>query len=75
VTALATETAAPATAPATRPCSAFEWMVAFRYQRARKAPRSISVNAGFYFLGIVLGVAALIVVMAVMNGFRHDLME
>jgi lipoprotein-releasing system permease protein len=75
VTALATEAAAPATAPATRPFSAFEWMVAFRYLRARKAQRSISVIAGFSFLGIVLGVAALIVVMAVMNGFRHDLME
>ena len=69
-------TAAP-TAPtlATRPFSPFEWMVALRYLRARRAHGSISVIAGFSFLGIVLGVAALIVVMAVMNGFRHDLME
>ena len=50
-------------------------MVALRYLRARRAHGSISVIAGFSFLGIVLGVAALIVVMAVMNGFRHDLME
>ena len=50
-------------------------MVAFRYLRARNAQGSISVIAGFSFLGIVLGVAALIVVMAVMNGFRHDLMD
>ena len=50
-------------------------MVAFRYLRARNAQRSISVIAGFSFLGIVLGVAALIVVMSVMNGFRHDLMD
>ena len=42
--------------------------------RAR-AQRSISVIAGFSFAGIVLGVAALIVVMAVMNGFRLDLMD
>ena len=55
--------------------AAFEWMVAFRYLRARNAQKSISVIAGFSFLGIVLGVAALIVVMSVMNGFRHDLME
>ena len=50
-------------------------MVALRYLRARRAHGSISVIAGFSFLGIVLGVAALIVVMAVMNGFRHDLMD
>jgi lipoprotein-releasing system permease protein len=68
----ATEPARPA---ATRPFSAFEWMIALRYLRARRAQRSISVIAGFSFLGIVLGVAALIVVMAVMNGFRLDLMD
>jgi lipoprotein-releasing system permease protein len=60
---------------ATKPFSPFEWLVAFRYLRARNAQKSISVIAGFSFLGIVLGVAALIVVMSVMNGFRHDLME
>src|SRR3974390_3052971 len=59
----------------TRAFSRFEWMVAFRYLRARNAQKSISVIAGFSFLGIVLGVAALIVVMSVMNGFRHDLLE
>jgi len=75
VTAIALEAAVPEAAPATRAFSAFEWMVAFRYLRARNAQRSISVIAGFSFLGIVLGVAALIVVMAVMNGFRHDLMD
>jgi lipoprotein-releasing system permease protein len=62
-------------ARATRPFAPFEWMVAFRYLRARNAQKSISVIAGFSFVGIVLGVAALIVVMSVMNGFRHDLME
>ena len=69
------EAAVSAPAQATRPFAAFEWMVAFRYLRARNAQKSISVIAGFSFLGIVLGVAALIVVMSVMNGFRHDLME
>jgi lipoprotein-releasing system permease protein len=69
--------AAPAAAPPapTRPFSAFEWMVAFRYLRARRAHGSVSVIAGFSFAGIVLGVMALIVVMSVMNGFHHDLME
>ena len=60
---------------ATRPFSAFEWMVALRYLRARRSHGSISVIAGFSFAGIVLGVAALIVVMSVMNGFRHDLFD
>jgi len=72
MTASALEAAPPA---ATRPFSAFEWMVAFRYLRARRAHGSVSVIAGFSFAGIVLGVMALIVVMSVMNGFHHDLME
>jgi lipoprotein-releasing system permease protein len=67
--------AAASPSAATRPFAAFEWLVAFRYLRARRAQRSISVIAGFSFAGIVLGVAALIVVMAVMNGFRLDLMD
>jgi lipoprotein-releasing system permease protein len=76
MTAAALETdAAQPTPLATRPFSAFEWMIALRYLRARRAHGSISVIAGFSFLGIVLGVAALIVVMAVMNGFRHDLLD
>lgn len=66
---------APRAASPTRPFAPFEWMVAFRYLRARRTQRSISVIAGFSFAGIALGVAALIVVMAVMNGFRLDLMD
>jgi lipoprotein-releasing system permease protein len=75
VTASTLDAAASSRALATRPFSPFEWMVAFRYLRARNAQRSISVIAGFSFLGIVLGVAALIVVMSVMNGFRYELMD
>jgi lipoprotein-releasing system permease protein len=60
---------------ATLPFAPFEWMIALRYLRARRAHGSVSVIAGFSFAGIVLGVAALIVVMSVMNGFRHDLMD
>jgi lipoprotein-releasing system permease protein len=54
--------------------SGFEWGVAWRYLRARRRDGFISVIAGFSFLGILLGVATLIVVMAVMNGFRQELM-
>ena len=57
----------------TKPFSAFEWMLAGRYLRARRKEGFISVIAGFSFLGIMLGVATLIIVMAVMNGFRKDL--
>ena len=63
------------TAPAadTRPFSPFEWMLALRYLRARRKEGFISVIAGFSFLGILLGMATLIIVMAVMNGFRKEL--
>ena len=60
---------------ATRPFSAFEWMLSMRYLRARRKEGFISVIAGFSFLGIMLGVATLIIVMAVMNGFRTELLE
>ncbi|MEF3365127.1 lipoprotein-releasing ABC transporter permease subunit [Methylocystis sp. 9N] len=55
--------------------SAFERMVALRYLRARRADGFVSVIAGFSFLGIMLGVATLIVVTAVMNGFHRELMD
>ena len=74
-TALESGSSVIAVVSTTRPFSAFEWMIAFRYLRARRKQGSISVIAGFSFVGIVLGVMALIVVMAVMNGFRHDLMD
>jgi lipoprotein-releasing system permease protein len=53
--------------------NAFERMVAFRYLRARRKEGFISVITGFSLLGIALGVATLIIVMAVMNGFRQEL--
>src|SRR4051794_20783556 len=52
---------------------AFERMVAFRYLRARRQEGFVSVIAIFSLLGIALGVATLIIVMSVMNGFREDL--
>jgi lipoprotein-releasing system permease protein len=59
----------------TRPFSPFEWMLSLRYLRARRKEGFISVIAGFSFLGIMLGVATLIIVMAVMNGFRKELLD
>ncbi len=55
--------------------SAFERTVAMRYLRSRRREGFISVIAGFSLLGIALGVATLIIVMAVMNGFRHELLS
>jgi lipoprotein-releasing system permease protein len=60
---------------ATRPFARFEWMLSSRYLRARRREGFISVIAGFSFLGIMLGVATLIIVMAVMNGFRKELLD
>jgi len=59
----------------TRAFAPFEWMVALRYLRARRKEGFISVIAGFSFIGITLGVATLIIVMAVMNGFRQELFD
>ena len=59
----------------TRPFAPFEWMLSLRYLRSRRRDGFISVIAGFSFLGIMLGVATLIIVMAVMNGFRKELLD
>lgn len=63
------------TATGTAPFAPFEWMLATRYLRARRKEGFISVIAGFSFVGIMLGVATLIIVMAVMNGFRNQLFQ
>jgi len=52
----------------------FERLVALRYLRARRQEGLISVIAVFSLLGIALGVATLIIVMSVMNGFRQELL-
>ena len=55
--------------------SAYEIMVAARYLRARRTDGFISVIAWFSLIGIALGVATLIIVMSVMNGFRQELLQ
>ncbi|MEM6461048.1 MAG: lipoprotein-releasing ABC transporter permease subunit [Pseudomonadota bacterium] len=61
--------------PFAGPFCAFERMVAWRYLRSRRKEAFISVIAGISFVGIMLGVATLIIVMAVMNGFRGELID
>jgi len=68
------ETARPPGAP-TRPFAAFEWMIALRYLRAKRKERFVSVISVISLVGIALGVATLIIVMSVMNGFRHELLS
>jgi lipoprotein-releasing system permease protein len=55
--------------------SSFEWMIAARYLRAKRKESFISVISLFSLIGIALGVATLIIVMSVMNGFRVELLK
>ena len=57
------------------PFSRFEFMVAWRYLRARRADRFVSIIASLTLTGIALGVAALIVVTSVMNGFNTEIVN
>src|ERR1700753_2947603 len=63
---------ADAPSRATRPFAAFEWTVALRYLRPQDG--FISFISILSLIGIALAVASLIIVMSVMNGFRHDLL-
>src|SRR3954471_19681699 len=62
---------APAS-PSTAPFSGFEWLIAWRYLRARRREGGISVIAWYALIGVMLGVATLIIVQAVMIGFREE---
>lgn len=53
----------------------YERLLAWRYLKARKKEGFLSVTAAFAFIGIMLGVATLIIVLSVMNGFRSDLLD
>jgi len=55
--------------------SKLEFFIAFRYLKAKRREKFISITAFFSLIGIILGVATLIIVMSVMNGFRADLIE
>jgi lipoprotein-releasing system permease protein len=59
----------------TAPFAPFEWIIAGRYLRARRRGGGVSVVAFFSVLGIALGVATLIIVLSVMNGFRAELLS
>ena len=52
-----------------------ESFIAFRYLKSKRDERFISVSSLFSFIGITIGVATLIIVMSVMNGFRVELLN
>jgi lipoprotein-releasing system permease protein len=60
---------------ATRSFARFEWMLSMRYLRSQRREGFISFIAAISFLSLTIGVAALIIVMAVMNGFRKELLD
>ena len=69
------ETADPATPErGAGPFSAFEFLLAFRYLRARRKQGGVTLISIISFVGIMLAITALIAVMSVMNGFRHELL-
>jgi lipoprotein-releasing system permease protein len=55
-----------------RPFSRFEWMIAWRYLRARRSEGGVSVMTWISLVGIMLAVAALIITLAVRAGFRDE---
>ncbi len=59
----------------TAPFSRFEWMIAWRYLRARRAEGGVSVMTWISLIGITLAVAALIITLAVRTGFRQEFVD
>jgi lipoprotein-releasing system permease protein len=60
---------------ATPPFAAFEWMIAWRYLRARRAEGGVSVMTWISLIGITLAVFALIATLAVRAGFRAEFVD
>ena len=59
----------------TAPFAAFEWMIAWRYIRAKRAEGGVSVMTWVSLIGVTLAVFALIAVMAVRSGFRAEFVD
>ncbi len=55
-----------------KPFAGFEFLIAWRYLRARRAEGGVSVMTWISFLGVALAVAALIATLAVRSGFRYE---
>ncbi len=55
--------------------SPFEWTIAKRYMLPGRGEAFIALVAGISLVAVMLGVAALVIVMSVMNGFRAELLD
>lgn len=62
-------------AAAPQPFSSFEWMIAWRYLRARRAEGGVSTMTWISLIGITLAVFALIATLAVRSGFRAEFVD
>ncbi|WP_339765640.1 lipoprotein-releasing ABC transporter permease subunit [uncultured Pseudosulfitobacter sp.] len=62
-------------ANSTAPFAPFEWMIAWRYLRARRAEGGVSVMTWISLIGITLAVFALIATLAVRSGFRAEFVD
>jgi lipoprotein-releasing system permease protein len=58
-----------------QPFAAFEWMIAWRYLRARRSDGGVSVMTWISLIGITLAVFALIATLAVRTGFRSEFVD
>jgi len=59
----------------TRPFAKFEWMIAWRYIRAKRAEGGVSVMTWISLIGVTLAVFALIATLAVRSGFRAEFID
>jgi len=59
----------------TAPFAAFEWMIAWRYLRARRAEGGVSVMTWISLIGVALAVFALIATLSVRSGFRTEFVD
>ena len=64
-----------ATVNSTRPFAGFEWMIAWRYIRAKRAEGGVSVMTWISLIGVTLAVFALIATLAVRSGFRAEFVD
>ena len=59
----------------TRPFAKFEWMIAWRYVRAKRAEGGVRVMTWISLIGVTLAVFALIATLAVRSGFRAEFID